>query len=566
MPEFVEPALATLEKKAPGGARWIHEIKYDGYRVEARIDKGRVKLLTRSGLDWTRKFGKELVEALQALPVKTALIDGEVVVENAAGASDFSALQQALSEGQGKKFRYYAFDLLYLNGYDLRDVPLLSRKETLEQLLKSAGDPLRYSAHFVEDGELIRRHACRLSLEGIVSKLRSAPYRSGRSKDWIKSKCSERQEFVIAGFVPSTTARKAIGSLVLGYYDKKGALIHAGRVGTGFTATVAADLYKKLEKIRVSESPFAHRLTADQARQVIYVKPQYVAEVEFRGWTADQSLRQASFRGLREDKPAEEVVREKVSASDVASPKTSVKLTHPDRLYWPDAGVTKAGLADYYADVWKHIAPFIVARPLALVRCPGGIAEQCFFQKHAWQGPQPRDPPDERPERKIGGADPLHRGSRRIDRAGAGRGARNPSLGFGARDARTAGSDHHGSRSRRGRRLDLRDRRGKRSRSSRFADFGLASFVKTTGGKGLHVVAPLKPSAGWDEVKNFSRDIALSMAADAPESLCRDDHQIEAAWKNPDRLSSQRPRRDGGRALFDARAARRAGVYAARLG
>ncbi|MGA3303992.1 MAG: DNA ligase D [Methylovirgula sp.] len=521
MPEFVEPALATLEKKAPSGARWIHEIKYDGYRVEARIDKGRVKLLTRSGLDWTRKFGKTLVEAFQALPVKSALIDGEVIVENNAGASDFSALQQALSEGQAKKFLYYAFDLLYLDGYDLRELPLLSRKETLEQLLKSARDPLRYSAHFVEDGELIRRHACRLSLEGIVSKVASAPYHSGRGKDWIKSKCSERQEFVIAGFVPSTTTRKAIGSLVLGYYDKKGALLHAGRVGTGFTAAVAADLYKKLEKIRVAKGPFARPLTTEQAQQVTYVKPQYVAEIEFRGWTADQSLRHAAFRGLREDKPAEEVVREDAPAKEAATPKisskTSITLTHPDRLYWPDAGVTKAGLADYYADVWKHIAPFIVARPLALVRCPGGIKEPCFFQKHAWKGlsgsiHQIKDPKEkaEEPILYIDDLDGLialvQGGVLEIHPWGSALATLeqpdriimdlDPGEGVAWRDVIAAAKDV----------------------KQRFADFGLASFVKTTGGKGLHVVAPLKPSAGWEEVKNFSRDIAQSMAADSPES------------------------------------------------
>jgi bifunctional non-homologous end joining protein LigD len=517
LPEFVEPALATLEKKAPSGARWIHEIKYDGYRVEVRIDRGRVKLLTRSGLDWTRKFGRTLVDALQALPVKSALIDGEVVVENAAGASDFSALQQALSEGQSKKFLYYAFDLLYLDGYDLRELPLLSRKETLEQLLKSAADPLRYSAHFVEDGELIRRHACRLSLEGIVSKVASAPYRSGRSKDWIKSKCSERQEFVIAGFVPSTTTRKAVGSLVLSYFDKKGALVHAGRVGTGFTAAIAADLYKKLEKIRIAKSPFARALTAEQARQVTYVKPHYVAEIEFRGWTADQSLRHAAFRGLREDKPAEEVVREDKPMKEAATPKTSITLTHPDRLYWPDAGVTKAGLADYYADVWKHIAPFIVARPLALVRCPGGIKEPCFFQKHAWKGlsgsiHQIKDPKEkaEEPILYIDDLDGLialvQGGVLEIHPWGSALATLeqpdriimdfDPGEGVAWKDVIAAAKEV----------------------KSRFADFGLASFVKTTGGKGLHVVAPLKPSAGWDEVKNFSRDIAQSMAADSPES------------------------------------------------
>lgn len=517
LPSFVEPTLATLSGKAPTGARWIHEIKFDGYRLQARIDAGRVKLLTRSGLDWTSKFGRDVVGAFKDLPVGTALIDGEVVVEDANGASDFSALQAALSEGRKDAFFYYAFDLLYLDGYDLRAAPLAVRKQGLEQLLAGAeGGVLRYSAHFEQEGDLVLRHACRLSLEGVVSKVGNAPYRSGRSKDWLKSKCSARQEFVIAGYVLSTTSRKAIGSLVLGYYQD-GRLIHAGRVGTGYTAAIAEDLYKRLERIRATSSPFAERLAADQVRQVRHVKPELVAEVEFRGWTADKSLRHASFRGLREDKPATEVVREaEPGAAAAPHSKPSVKLTHPDRLYWPESGVTKEGLADYYGDVWKRMAPFVVGRPLALVRCPGGVTDACFFQKHAWKGLSrsirlARDPKDtsEEPILAIDDLDGLiglvQAGVLEIHPWGSTLAAlEQPDIiimdldpGENVPWPDVIAAAH-----------EVRDRLDAQ---------GVPSFVKTSGGKGLHVVSPLAPQADWGTVKAFTKRLADQMASDSPD-------------------------------------------------
>ncbi|HEY4250911.1 MAG TPA: DNA ligase D [Roseomonas sp.] len=516
LPDFVAPALATLVGKPPAGDRWLHEIKFDGYRLQARIDGTRVKLLTRSGLDWTKRFGKEVPAALQALPVTRALIDGELVVEGHAGASDFSALQADLSEGRSDRFLFYVFDLLHLDGMDLRAVPLARRKAVLAGLLPQEGGLIRFSEHFAESGNMVLRHACRLSLEGIVSKQKDAPYRPGRGKDWVKSKCSSRQEFVIGGYVPSSVSRKAIGSLVLGVYED-GKLRHVGRVGTGFTATVAEKLFTRLERLRIPTSPFASRLTAEEARLARHVRPELVAEVEFRAWTADHHLRHAAFRGLREDKPAEEIVQEAAaSQAPPKAPRRTLRLTHPDRVYWPDVGLTKEGLADYYAEVWPQIAPFIVGRPLALLRCPDGIDGQSFFQKHAWRGISPaiaqiRDPanPEDEPLIAINDLDGLMGlvqsatleihpwGSTVADWEHPDTIIMDLDPGEGvAWDAVIAAA------------VDVR---------RRLEAAGLAAFLKNSGGKGLHVVAPLTPKADWAAAKAFTKGIAEAMAAEEPD-------------------------------------------------
>lgn len=517
LPDFIEPMLATLATSPPGGKRWIHEIKFDGYRLQARVEAGRVKLLTRSNLDWTKRFGRVIAKALADLPAGTVLLDGELVVESGNGASDFSALQADLSEGRSDRFVFYVFDLLHLDGWDLTFVPLIERKRVLRELIGGERGVLRYSDHFDENGELILRHACRLSLEGVVSKLAHAPYRPGRGKNWLKSKCSARQEFVIAGYVPSTISRKAIGSLVLGVFEN-GALQHVGRVGTGFTAKVAEDIFKQLERVRSSSSPFQKRLSSDQARQVRYVRPELVAEVEFRAWTTDGHLRHASFRGIREDKPAHEIVREpaKAMAKSPRPQRRTVKLTHPDRIYWPDQGITKEGLADYYAEIWKHVAPYVVGRPLALLRCPSGIGGEQFFQKHAWKGLNPniklvkdRTDSDEEPLISIDDFDGLMGlvqsavleihpwGSTVADweRPDTIIMDLDPGEGVTWDEVITAA-------------LETRER---------LKSAGLGSFVKTSGGKGLHVVAPLKPKAQWPAVKTFTKSIADAMASDTPD-------------------------------------------------
>jgi bifunctional non-homologous end joining protein LigD len=314
-PGFIPPTLATLRSAPPGGRDWLHELKFDGYRVQAHIRAGRVKLFTRSGLDWTVKFGKSLAAALAELMVRDAIIDGEVVAEGAGGVPDFSALQDALASGRTDRLNFYAFDLLYLEGLDLRQMPLIERKAALQALIEGAPAVLRFSAHFEEDGERLLRHVCQLGLEGVVSKRRDAPYRSGRGKDWIKCKCSNRQELVVTGYVLSTASNQAIGSLVLGHFQG-GELVHAGRVGTGFSNKVAADLFQRLDSMRVSKSPFAKKLSAVDARHVRFVRPELVIEVEFRAWTAEGLVRHASFRGLRDDRPADDV---KLEAKEIPS-------------------------------------------------------------------------------------------------------------------------------------------------------------------------------------------------------------------------------------------------------
>lgn len=533
LPDFLAPALATLVKTVPKGSRWLHEIKLDGYRIQARIDHGRVQLLTRTGLDWTERFGERIASALKGLPVQTALLDGEIVVESGNGSSDFSLLQQDLSDGRDDRFAYYLFDIMHLDGMDLTGASLRDRKALLESLIGEAGVPLKYSSHFDESGDLVLKHACRLSLEGVISKVADAPYRSGRGREWVKSKCTARQELVIGGYVPSSVSDKAIGSLIMGVNEADG-LRHVGRVGTGYSRTLARQIFTRLQPLLRDKSPFKDKLTGTERKDAVFVEPELVAEIEFRGWTGDAHLRHASFRGLREDKAARDVIQEAPTAatstkkagtgkSGAAADKTmngeaeaarrDITLTHPDRLYWPEAGVTKEGLADYYALVWPRIAPFIVDRPLALLRCPEGHEKTCFFQKHGWRGMRKviitiRDPQDDEGHVGIHGIEGL---------LSLVQGAALEIHPWGSRAGDLERPDMVN--------IDLdpgpdvtweRVINAAFEVRQRFEDMGLVGFVKTSGGKGLHVVAPLKPKAKWPDVKAAMKALADSMSADSP--------------------------------------------------
>jgi bifunctional non-homologous end joining protein LigD len=328
LPDFVPPSLATLRATAPSGEGWVHEIKFDGYRIQARLDHGDVRLLTRKGLDWTSKF-PNVAAAVADLPARTALIDGEVVVEDENSVSSFAALQAALKASDRERFVYYVFDLLHLDGRNLASLPLIERKAELKRLVGKGRGPIKYSAHFEDDGAVVLRHACDMSLEGIVSKRKDAPYRSGRSETFIKIKCANAQEFVVGGYSPSRVLPRAIGALVVGYYDH-GQLIYAGRIGTGYTRTVARELWKRLHPLEIDKPPF-DRIPHAQARRrdVRWVEPKTVIESHFRGWTTDGLVRQAAFKGVREDKPPQDVVRELPAMTDAKASATGKTASRP---------------------------------------------------------------------------------------------------------------------------------------------------------------------------------------------------------------------------------------------
>jgi bifunctional non-homologous end joining protein LigD len=316
MPDFVAPALATLVDRPPPGPGWLHEVKFDGYRLIVRIAGGQARLLTRSGLDWTDRF-KSLADALSRLPAETALLDGEAVVMDESGVSSFAALQQALSEGRHDRIRIFLFDLLHLDGEDLRALPLEERKRRLQALLeRSRGlDRVHYSEHFDAPGEEVYAQACRLQLEGVVSKRRDAPYRGGRARDWLKSKCKRGQELVIAGYIPSDKAGRAFRSLLLAVYDPaRGRFRYAGHVGTGFSTKLAAELRARMDALR-SPAPTIDEVPREDRRRAVWLKPELVAEIEFTERTADGELRHPSFKGLRADKRPQEVVLEKPEGS-----------------------------------------------------------------------------------------------------------------------------------------------------------------------------------------------------------------------------------------------------------
>ncbi|WP_446745461.1 DNA ligase D [Silvibacterium acidisoli] len=537
LPDFIAPQLAIPAETPPGSVGWVHELKLDGYRIQARKDGGKVKLFTRTGLDWTHRM-KTIAEEVAALPVNKALFDGEVVVLAENGTTSFADLQAAFQEGVKKPLTYFLFDLLHLNGHNLRGLPLVERKALLADVLKDAGEYLHYSEHLESSGETMLQHACELHAEGIISKKADGQYVSGRTSNWQKLKCLREQEFVIGGFTLPSNGSHGIGALLLGYYQG-GKLIYAGRTGTGFTQRTHRILRDKLDDLRRTSMPFENP-PAEARRGAIWVDPKLVAQVRFATWTADNLVRQAAFLGLREDKPAKEVAREEASAAPrpkaarsashrapaakaakAVAKKTAVtddsdappvRLTHPDKVLDTESGLTKQQLASYYWEIADHLLPHIEGRPLSLVRCPEGTGKECFFQKH-----NNRMLPEivgsvGVPDKKTGKVEPYITLSSREALASLAQigvleihpwGSRNddlehpdrviidldPDAAVAWKTLATAAEEVRGA----------------------FKELGLESFLKLTGGKGLHVVVPVKPQRTWAEVKQFAHSFVLEI-------------------------------------------------------
>jgi bifunctional non-homologous end joining protein LigD len=524
-PPFVEPQLATYVEGPPSGADWLHEIKYDGYRAITSLADGDAIVRTRKGLDWTDKF-RSLLAALADLPCDTAILDGEIAVADAKGHTDFGALQDALSAGRGG-FNYYLFDLLHLDGEDLRRRPLLERKETLQKLLAKARSPLLYSDHVEGEGERVFERARALKLEGIISKQAQAPYRSGRTRSWLKSKVGDEQELVIVGWRPSDKPRRPFSSLLLAV-NEDGKLRYAGRVGTGFSDQRLDDLAEKFEK-HARKTPPVPDIPPAIARRARFVEPALVAEIEFRGWTRDGLVRQGAFKGLRADKPAREIVREtpmpktkalksakREAGGDKTDEAAGVRITNPDRVLYPAKKITKRDLIDYYLKVAKLMLPHIKGRPLALVRTPDGIGGERFFQKHTTKGWPDAFKPI-RIREKSGSDEYMYI----EDEAGLVAAAQMSVVELHILGSRADDVEHPD-------RLvldldpdeDIPFRKvvdAARDLRSRLQKLGLKSFPMVTGGKGIHVVVPLTRGHSWDEHRNFAEALARVMADEEPD-------------------------------------------------
>ncbi|MBF6034154.1 DNA ligase D [Pseudomonas sp. P155] len=540
LPAQLKPELATLVDSAPQG-QWSYEIKFDGYRIMARIDHDQVQLFTRNGHDWTHKLPQQAA-ALAALGLESAWLDGEMVVANEHGVPDFQALQNAFEAGSSGNILYYLFDLPYLNGVDLREVPVEERRAALATVLGSHEQPLlRFSEAFDETPDALLNSACQMQMEGLIGKRLGSPYVSRRSSDWIKLKCKHRQEFVIIGYTDPKGSRSAFGALLLGLHDRdSGELRYAGKVGTGFNESTLKSILAQLKPLQVKKPAVVNPPSGFEVKGVHWLKPKLLAEVAFAEMTKDGSVRHAVFHGLRNDKPAKAITEERAKPVKTAAKKSAtkkapkkapassaetapsqlglangkVRITHPDRVIDTVSGTTKMQLAEYYASVAEWILPQLKDRPVALVRAPDGIAGELFFQKNAERLAIPgittldKDVTGQ-PVMLINNAEAL---------IGA---VQMSTVELHTWNATTVDLDKPDRFV-----LDLDPDPALPWKSMVEAtaltltvldELGLKAFLKTSGGKGIHLVVPLTRKLGWDEVKDFSHAIVSHIAKLLPE-------------------------------------------------
>ncbi len=524
--KWPEPELALLVDKVPVGSQWLYEIKFDGYRIIAEIKTGQVKLYTRHHHDWTQKF-KSIAAALKKMKVESAVLDGEVVVLDKKGISNFQALQNILKKHSDKNLDYFIFDLLQLNGKNIAELPLIERKKILQELLEQ--NNLKQRIHFSDhiegqkQGEAFYKKTCRIHLEGVMIKDKDKSYYFGRNDYWLKLKCIKRQEFVIGGFTEPEGSRVAFGALLLGYHDQQKKLHYAGKVGTGFDAATLRSLYGMLKKYTQSKSSFINPPMGFRAEKVTWIKPQLVAEIDFRGWTDENRLRQASFQGLRQDKSAMEVIREGTKKNKTMKKNTTTKSTvagvlikNPDKIFFPEINLTKLELAQYYHAVAKWMLPYIKDRPLNILRCPDGIEGECFRQKHLTH--------------KLPAAIKKimikHKGSKmdgflihdvegliNLIQLGSVEfhiwGELYSQQGFPDQIVFDLDPDSE---------VDWRQMIDAAFLlKDVLLDLKLISFVKTTGGKGLHVTIPIKPLYSWQQVRAFAQAVANTLVKINPK-------------------------------------------------
>jgi bifunctional non-homologous end joining protein LigD len=524
LPETLAPQLATLVDRLPTSGTWSYEIKFDGYRLLARIEGGKARLVTRNGNDWTSKL-PQVASAVEKLGIDSAWLDGEIVVLDDNGAPDFNALQNAIETNGKADISYFVFDAPYFEGYDLRKLPLASRRALLRRLFEmKSSDGLRFSEDFHADVDSLLASACRLHIEGIVAKRTDAPYVSARSETWLKLKCLERQEFVVGGYTDRTGSTSEIGGLLLGVHDDAGKLRYAGKVGTGWSADTARQLKKKLARLEIDKSPFdgpiePGRWSKRPAGGEHWVKPQLVAEVSFAQWTPDGHVRHASFEGLRVDKPARQIKRERavsaVAAGGANGKVANVKVSNPERVIDASKGLKKLDLVRYYESVADWMLPHLQGRPVSLVRGPSGIGGELFFQKHPetkMPGMTELDPalwPNHAALMEVGSAEALVAAAQMNVIEFHTWNAKSKNIGKPDRMI-----------------FDLDPGEGTSWKMVQEAamltramltELGLVSFLKTSGGKGLHVVVPLTPRHDWDTVKGFSQAIVEHLARAIPD-------------------------------------------------